>query len=112
PRVDFLAQKQGHLYSTLRGHRPLRFPQTKHIMKSSEDRRAVHVPRVPLVTLVDICTQGEDPAPFQAESANLSGRGMHVRTSYLPNIGEELVCRLEHAGQEVLVEGRVAWRSE
>lgn len=81
-------------------------------MKSSEDRRAVHVPRVPLVTLVDICTQGEDPAPFQAESANLSGRGMHVRTSYLPNIGEELVCRLEHAGQEVLVEGRVAWRSE
>lgn len=37
---------------------------------------------------------------------------MHVRTSYLPEVGESLVCRLEHDDREVLVEGRVAWRSE
>ena len=37
---------------------------------------------------------------------------MHVRTSYLPEVGEELVCRLNHDDREILVEGRVAWRAE
>lgn len=81
-------------------------------MKSSEDRRAPNVRRVPLTTLVDICVQEGASSPFQAESANVSGRGMHVRTSYLPEVGEELVCRLNHDDREILVEGRVAWRAE
>jgi hypothetical protein len=37
---------------------------------------------------------------------------MHVRGSYLPLVGETLVCRFTHDESEVLVEGRVAWRSE
>ncbi len=37
---------------------------------------------------------------------------MHVRTSYLPDVGEQLVCRLNHDDHEILVEGRVAWRAE
>jgi hypothetical protein len=65
-----------------------------------------------LTTLVDICVQEGASSPFQAESANVSGRGMHVRTSYLPEVGEELVCRLNHDDREILVEGRVAWRAE
>lgn len=37
---------------------------------------------------------------------------MSLRTSHLPELGQELVCRFEHKGQEILVEGRVAWRAE
>ncbi len=37
---------------------------------------------------------------------------MHVRTAYLPEIGSPLVCRFEHDGQEIVVEGQVAWREE
>ncbi|HSC89919.1 MAG TPA: PilZ domain-containing protein, partial [Polyangiaceae bacterium] len=76
------------------------------------ERRNQNVERVELTTLVDICIQGDEGTPFQAESANVSGRGMQVRTSYLPEIGDELVCRFEHASREILVEGRVAWRAE
>ncbi len=81
-------------------------------MKSPEDRRTPRVQRVSLAALVDICSQTGDGSPFQAESCNVSGRGMHVRTSFLPEIGDELVCRLNLGEEEVLVEGRVAWRSE
>jgi len=81
-------------------------------MKSSEDRRSASVQRVSVAALVDICNQAGDGSPFQAESCNVSGRGMQVRTSFLPDIGEELVCRFNLGDDEVLVEGRVAWRSE
>lgn len=81
-------------------------------MKSPEDRRSPHVKRVSLAALVDICSQAGEGSPFQAESCNVSGRGMQVRTSFLPEIGEELVCRLNLDDEEVLVEGRVAWRAE
>ncbi len=81
-------------------------------MKFSEERRAQSVKRVSLTTLVDICTQEGELPPFQGQSANVSGRGMNIRTSYLPEVGEELVCRLNHDDQEILVEGRVAWRAE
>lgn len=81
-------------------------------MSEIGERRNLSVERVDLTTLVDICVQDGALSPFQAESANVSGRGMHVRTSYLPDIGEDLVCRFEHDGTEILVEGRVAWRAE
>jgi hypothetical protein len=81
-------------------------------MTATLDRRHPQVSRVPLTKLVDICpTEGETGA-FQGESSNLSGRGMSLRTSHLPELGQELVCRFEHKGQEILVEGRVAWRAE
>jgi len=81
-------------------------------MTASVDRRHPHVPRVPLTKLVDICPTAGDSAAFQGESNNLSGRGMSLRTSHLPELGQELICRFEHRGQEILVEGRVAWRAE
>lgn len=81
-------------------------------MSEAGERRTLNVARVDLTTLVDICVQDGSLSPFQAQSANVSGRGMHVRTSFLPEIGEDLVCRFEHDGTEILVEGRVAWRAE
>jgi hypothetical protein len=81
-------------------------------MTETLDRRNPKVARVELATLVDICARDRDLPPFQGKSGNISGRGMHVRTSHLPEIGTPLVCRFEHSAREVLVEGRVAWRSE
>jgi len=81
-------------------------------MKSTEDRRCSTAVRVAHTALVDICSLEEQGVPFQGESQNISGRGMHVRGSYLPEVGETLVCRFTQDEAEVLVEGRVAWRSE
>lgn len=81
-------------------------------MTAAVDRRNPHVSRVPLTKLVDICPTVGDSAAFQGQSGNVSGRGMSLRTSHLPDLGQELVCRFEHKGQEILVEGRVAWRAE
>src|SRR5688572_14911822 len=81
-------------------------------MTATPDRRHPHVSRVPLTKLVDICPTAGDTGAFQGQSGNLSGRGMSLRTSHLPELGQELVCRFEHKGQEILVEGRVAWRAE
>jgi hypothetical protein len=42
----------------------------------------------------------------------LSGRGIRVKTPYLPPEGAPLVCRLDDAGREIVVEGVVAWQKE
>jgi hypothetical protein len=49
---------------------------------------------------------------FEAEALDVSARGMHLRTAYLPHEGDPLVCRFENEGREILVEGVVAWRRE
>lgn len=79
---------------------------------AAQDRRSPGVQRVPIATLVEICGQDGAVPAFEAESCNVSGLGMQVKTSYLPEIGDSLVCRFEHEGSEVLVEGKVAWRAE
>lgn len=77
-----------------------------------EERRAGGLRRVPVEALVEICGRDAGGAPpFEAESVDVSGRGMHVRTAYLPEIGAPLVCRLDHEGREIVVEGVVAWQS-
>lgn len=74
-----------------------------------QERRAPGVARVPLERVVEICGRDDRVPAFEAESVELSGRGMHVRTPYLPEIGAPLVCRLEDTAGEVVVEGIVAW---
>jgi hypothetical protein len=62
---------------------------------------------------VELCGRDVGGAPaFEAEAMDVSGRGMHVRTAYLPQIGSPLVCRFEDHGREIVVEGVVAWRKE
>ncbi|HEX2729976.1 MAG TPA: PilZ domain-containing protein [Polyangiaceae bacterium] len=80
------------------------------MQSEQEDRRATHVRRVELETLVEICGRDKNVPPFEAESVEISGRGMQVRTRFLPEVGAPLVLRFEHDGTEVLVEGEVAWR--
>ena len=81
-------------------------------MTQTDERRAQGARRVPYETLVEVCSNDPGIPAFEAESVDLSGRGMHVRTAYLPELGAPLVCRLEDQGREILVEGVVAWRNE
>lgn len=82
-------------------------------MTNGEERRTQGLGRVTVQALVEICGRDVGGAPaFEAESIDVSGRGMHVRTAYLPEIGAPLVCRFENGGNEIVVEGVVAWRSE
>jgi hypothetical protein len=82
-------------------------------MESTEkDRRAKGVRRVDYAALVEICGRGGETPAFEAEAVELSGRGMQVRTRFLPELGAPLVLRFEHEGKEAVVEGEVAWRRE
>ena len=79
-------------------------------MQDGQERRAHGMRRVPVEALVEICGRESGGAPpFEAESVDVSGRGMHVRTAYLPEVGAPLVCRFEDSGREIVVEGEVAW---
>lgn len=81
-------------------------------MMHHQERRAKAIGRVPLETLVEICGNGSNEPAFEAESVDVSGRGMHVKTAYLPELGAPLVCRFEHKRGTVIAEGVVAWRQE
>lgn len=57
-------------------------------MDNQTERRATGQTRVPVQALVEICGRDVGGAPaFEAESVDVSGRGMHVRTAYLPEVG-------------------------
>ena len=81
-------------------------------MNSQEERRVDGIQRVPVEALVEVCGLRGDVPSFEAESRNVSDRGIRLRTAYLPDIGSPVVCRFENGGQEVLAEGVIAWRSE
>ncbi|HEY5957549.1 MAG TPA: PilZ domain-containing protein, partial [Polyangiaceae bacterium] len=78
-------------------------------MTNPEERRADGIQRVPVEAMVEVCGVGGKQTPFEAESADVSGRGIRLRTAYLPDSGAPVVCRFENAGREVIAEGVVAW---
>ncbi|APR86694.1 Transcriptional regulatory protein algP [Minicystis rosea] len=76
----------------------------------AKDRRAGGGQRVHFEALVAV---GENTGGgFEAESVDVSPDGMRLRTAYLPDIGDKLVCRFDGMGHEVVVEGEVIWRNE
>jgi hypothetical protein len=81
-------------------------------MTEAQERRAPGSSRVSLDTLVEICGNEMGTPAFEAEALDVSARGMHLRTAYLPEEGAPLVCRFEDHGREIVVEGVVAWRKE
>lgn len=81
-------------------------------MMDIQERRAKGSSRVALETLVEICGNEPGIPAFEAEALDVSARGMHLRTAYLPEEGAPLVCRFEDRGREIVVEGLVAWRKE
>jgi len=81
-------------------------------MTEIQERRAEGAGRVRVETLVEVCGNLPGIPAFEAEAVDVSARGMHLRTAYLPDDGAPLVCRFEEGGREIVVEGRVAWRRE
>ena len=75
----------------------------------TEDRRASGG-RVHFETLVGV---GENAGGgFEAESVDVSPDGMRLRTAYLPDVGDKVVCRFDGMGSEIVVDGEVLWRNE
>jgi hypothetical protein len=81
-------------------------------MTQAQERRAEGQGRLPVETLVEVVGNEPGTPAFEAESVDVSARGMHLRTAYLPDEGAPLVCRFEEQGREIVVEGVVAWRSQ
>lgn len=81
-------------------------------MTQAQERRADGQGRMPVETLVEVVGNEPGIPAFEAESVDVSARGMHLRTAYLPDEGAPLVCRFEEQGREIVVEGVVAWRRE
>ncbi len=81
-------------------------------MTEIQERRAEGAGRVRVETLVEVCGNEPGIPAFEAEAVDVSARGMHLRTAYLPDNGAPLVCRFEDGGREIVVEGKVAWRRE
>ena len=75
-----------------------------------KDRRAGGAQRIHFEALVAV---GEtEGGGFEAESVDVSPDGMRLRTAYLPDIGDKLVCRFDGMGNEVVVDGEVIWHRE
>jgi len=81
-------------------------------MTEIQERRADGAGRVRVETLVEVCGNEPGIPAFEAEAVDVSARGMHLRTAYLPDSGAPLICRFQEGGREIVVEGRVAWRRE
>jgi hypothetical protein len=87
--------------------------ETAQSMQHQSDRRALGVQRVPVERIVDVCVAtGVLGATFQGWSVNVSGRGMSVRSTHVPEPQTPVVVRFEEDGAEVIAEGEVTWRNE
>jgi hypothetical protein len=77
-------------------------------MSVQEDRRDVKSQRIPFEAIVEV---GDvDPgAAFEAQGVNLSASGMLLRTAYLPEVGQALLCRFGSGAQEIQAEADVVW---
>lgn len=77
---------------------------------SASDRRAGKS-RVSFEALVAV-GDANGTGGFEAESVDVSQTGMRLRTAYLPDVGEKLLCRFEGDVGEIVAEGEVTWRRE
>ncbi|HEY2514366.1 MAG TPA: PilZ domain-containing protein [Polyangiaceae bacterium] len=78
---------------------------------STDDRRAAGATRIPFEALVEV--GGALGPSFEAQAIDISEEGMHLRTAYLPEVGQPLSCRFE-AGPSgnVIASGEVVWKQE
>src|SRR6476646_8488406 len=80
-------------------------------MSTEGDRRAPGASRVPFEALVEV--GGSLGPSFEAQAIDISEEGMHLRTAYLPDVGQPLTCRFEAGpGANVLAAGEVVWKQE
>jgi hypothetical protein len=77
----------------------------------ASDRRAPGATRIPFEAIVEV-SPSLGPA-FEAQAVDVSDEGMHLRTAYLPEVGQPLMCRFDAgAAGEVSAQCEVLWRQE
>ena len=80
-------------------------------MSTASDRRAPEASRIPFDGMVEV--GGALGPSFEAQAVNLSEEGMHLRTAYLPEIGQPVTCRFDAGqGMVVVAAGEVLWRDD
>jgi hypothetical protein len=80
-------------------------------MSDESDRRAPHVSRIPFEGMVEV--GGTLGPSFEAQAVNLSEEGMHLRTAYLPEVGQPVTCRFDAGqGMVVVAAGEVLWNED
>jgi hypothetical protein len=79
-------------------------------MSMDEDRRIQGTNRIPFEALVEV--GGALGPTFEAQAVDLSEEGMHLRTAYLPEVGQPLTCRFDAGSASVMAAGEVVWREE
>lgn len=80
------------------------------IQSDADVRRARASTRIPFDGVVEI--GAELGPPFEAQAVDVSGTGMHLRTAYLPEVGQTLSCRFEAGRESVIATGEVVWQKE
>jgi hypothetical protein len=76
----------------------------------ADERREALGQRIAFDALVEV--GGALGPAFEAQAVDLSKDGMHLRTAYLPEVGQPLTFRFDAGGREVLASGEVVWRHE
>ncbi len=80
-------------------------------MSTASDRRAPHATRIPFDAMVEV--GGSLGPTFEAQALNLSEEGMHLRTAYLPEVGQPISCRFDAGhGLVVVAAGEVLWNQD
>src|SRR5687768_7421730 len=78
---------------------------------AAKDRRKASGQRVHFEAMVAV-GEAEGGSAFEAESVDVSSGGMRLRTAYLPQVGDRLVCRFDGSGTEIVAIGEVLWATE
>jgi hypothetical protein len=80
-------------------------------MSTASDRRAPNAARIPFDGMVEV--GGALGPSFEAQAVNLSEEGMHLRTAYLPEVGQPVTCRFDAGqGMVVVAAGEVLWKDD
>ena len=80
-------------------------------MSDASDRRAPYASRIPFEGMVEV--GGTLGPSFEAQAVNLSEEGMHLRTAYLPEVGQPVTCRFDAGqGMVVVAAGEVLWNED
>jgi len=81
-------------------------------MSFHEDRRDTKSQRIPFEAIVELGGEVDPNSAFEAQGVDVSATGMHLRTAYLPEVGQPLLCRFGSGAQEISAEADVVWRRE
>ncbi len=80
-------------------------------MSGTDERRAPGATRIPFEAIVEV--GGALGPSFEAQAIDISEEGMHLRTAYLPEIGQPLSCRFEAgSGSSIIASGEVVWKQD